>query len=74
MVDVTGIRGVSYGDEVIFIGKSGDSEILAADLANSIDTISNELLSQLGNRLGRISIKENTAEGRDFPCLLWKIV
>lgn len=64
MVDVTGIKGVSYGDEVILIGKSGDSEILAADLANSIDTISNELLSQLGNRLGRISIKENTAEGR----------
>lgn len=56
MVDVTGIQGVSYGDEVIFIGKSGDSEIFAADLANSIDTISNELLSQLGNRLGRISI------------------
>lgn len=64
MVDVTGIQGVSYGDEVIFIGKSGNSEILAADLADSIDTISNELLSQLGNRLGRISIKENTAKGR----------
>ncbi len=64
MVDVTGIQGVSCGDEVIFIGKSGDSEIFAADLANSIDTISNELLSQLGNRLGRISIKENADKGK----------
>ena len=64
MVDVTGIQGVSYGDEVIFIGKSGDSEIFAADLANSIDTISNELLSQLGNRLGRIAIKESADEGK----------
>ncbi|MCM1234350.1 MAG: serine racemase VanT catalytic subunit [Ruminococcus flavefaciens] len=53
MIDVTDIPGVSAEDEVIVIGKSGESEILAADLANSIDTISNELLSQLGKRLGR---------------------
>ncbi len=39
------------------MGKAGDSEILAADLADSIDTISNEVLSQLGSRLGRVSIK-----------------
>ena len=58
MIDVTGIQGVSCGDEVILIGKSGDSEILAADLADSIDTISNEILSQLGSRLGRVSIKK----------------
>ena len=58
MIDVTGIQGVSCGDEVILIGKSGDSEILAADLADSIDTISNEVLSQLGSRLGRVSIKK----------------
>lgn len=57
MVDVTGISGVSSGDEVIFIGKSGEREILAADLADSIGTISNELLSRLGSRLGRISIE-----------------
>lgn len=54
MIDVTDIQGVSCGDEVIFIGKSGDSEILAADIANNIGTISNEVLSQLGNRLDRI--------------------
>ena len=60
MIDVTDIQGVSHGDEVIFIGKSGNSEISAADLANSIGTISNELLSQLGNRLGRISLFEHS--------------
>ena len=58
MIDVTGIQGVSCGEEVILIGKSGDSEILAADLADSIDTISNEILCQLGSRLGRVSIKK----------------
>ena len=63
MIDVTGIQGVSCGDEVILIGKSGDSEILAADLANSIDTISNEILSQLGSRLGRVSIKKYSRFG-----------
>lgn len=54
MIDVTDIQGVSCGYEVIFIGKSGDSEILVADIANNIGTISNEVLSQLGNRLDRI--------------------
>ena len=58
MVDVTDIKGVSCGDETIFIGKSGNSEIMAADLADSINTISNEILSQLGSRLGRVSIKK----------------
>ena len=58
MVDVTDIKGVSCGDEAIFIGKSGNSEIMAADLADSINTISNEILSQLGSRLGRVSIKK----------------
>ena len=62
MVDVTDISGVSYGDEVIFIGKSGSSEILASDLADSINTISNEILSRLGNRLGRVAIKINFEE------------
>lgn len=57
MVDVTDISGVSYGDEVIFIGKSGSSEILVSELADSINTISNEILSRLGNRLGRVAIK-----------------
>ena len=59
MVDVTDIKGVSCGDEAIFIGKSGNSEIMAADLADSINTISNEILSQLGSRLGRVSIKNS---------------
>lgn len=58
MVDVTDIKGVSCGDEAIFIGKSRNSEIMAADLADSINTISNEILSQLGSRLGRVSIKK----------------
>lgn len=52
------IKGVSCGDEAIFIGKSRNSEIMAADLADSINTISNEILSQLGSRLGRVSIKK----------------
>lgn len=60
MVDVTDIKGVSCGDEAIFIGKSGNSEIMAADLTDSINTISNEILSQLGSRLGRVSIKNNS--------------
>lgn len=63
MVDVTDMENVSCGDKVVLIGKSGNSEILAADLANSIGTISNEILSQLGSRLGRVPIKNNQEIG-----------
>ena len=57
MIDVTDIPNVSCEDEVVFIGKSRDNEILATDLADSADTISNEILSRLGSRLGRIVIR-----------------
>lgn len=42
-------------DEAVFIGKDGDREILASDVAKSAGTISNEILSRLGNRLERIA-------------------
>lgn len=62
MVDVTEISDVSDGDIVVLIGKSGEKEILAADLAKCTGTISNEILSQLGSRLGRVSVRERVVE------------
>lgn len=54
LIDVTDLSSVSAGDEVVLIGKSGDCEILACDLAETANTISNEILSRLGGRLERI--------------------
>ena len=44
------------GDIAVIIGKSGDSEITAYDLAEQAETITNELLSRLGTRLERLLI------------------
>ncbi len=53
LVDVTAISGVKQGDTAVIIGKSGDKEITAYDLAEQTGTITNELLSRLGSRLDR---------------------
>ncbi len=54
MVDVTEIPQVHPGDEAVLIGKSGDLEIRAEDLAQWSGTISNEIVSRLGERLERV--------------------
>lgn len=55
-LNVSDIPFVKAGDEAVFIGKSGDYEILASDIADSTNTIANEILSQLGPRLERIIV------------------
>ena len=53
MVDITGIPDVKQGDEAVVIGRSGDCEITAYDLAKQSGSITNEVLSRLGDRLVR---------------------
>ena len=53
MIDLTSISDASVGDTVVIIGNSGNESILVSDIAASIDTISNEILSRLGTRLRR---------------------
>ena len=51
LLDVTEVPKIQPGDEVVFIGKSGDLEITAEDLAEDAGTIPNEILCRLGKRL-----------------------
>ena len=44
MVDVTQLRDVQCGDEVVFIGQQGDAQITASDVARWADTIPWEVL------------------------------
>ncbi len=53
-VDVTDIPDVYAGDAAVIIGRSGEEEITAYELADKTATITNEILSQLGNRLERV--------------------
>lgn len=56
LVNVTDISDVKSGDVAVVIGRSGEQEITAYDLAEQTETITNELLSRLGSRLNRIMV------------------
>ncbi len=50
-VDVTDIQEVAVGDIVTLIGRDGNEELLAAQVADSSETITNEWMSKMGARL-----------------------
>ena len=54
VVDVTGLPDVKRGDVATLIGKDGSEEITAEETAGNAGTITNELLSRLGDRLERV--------------------
>lgn len=54
LVDITDVPNVKQGDIAVLIGKSGDLEITAYDIAEQTGTITNEIVSRLGTRLERI--------------------
>jgi alanine racemase len=54
MVDVTGVPDAALGDEAVLIGRQGDDEIAAADVADLADTISYEILCRIGARVPRV--------------------
>ena len=56
IVDITDLPDVKSGDIAVIIGKSGQYEITAYDLAEARGTITNELLSRLGSRLNRMIV------------------
>jgi alanine racemase len=67
MVDVTHIKNVGVGDTVTLIGRDGDDEITAQDLANISETINYEIITRVGNSVPRVHVSE--AEAR--PLLLF---
>src|ERR671923_39287 len=54
MIDVTDIRKVQQGDEVVLLGRQGDAEISADEMAAWANTISYEILTSIGVRVPRI--------------------
>ena len=54
IADVTGIPGVSPGDEVVLMGRQGREEITAEEVAERIETISYEVFCLVGKRVPRI--------------------
>jgi alanine racemase len=57
-VDVTSIPGAQVGDEVLLIGRQGQRELTAWDLAKAMKTIPYEVLCNIGKRVPRIVVSE----------------
>jgi alanine racemase len=58
MVDVTDSGGQN-GDEVVLLGRQGDDEITADDIAAAADTIAYEIVARLSSRLPRRLVPGN---------------
>ena len=56
LVDITGIPGVKSGDIAVILGKSGQHEITAYDIADASGISTYELLCHLGSHLYRVMI------------------
>lgn len=56
MLDVTHIKDASEGDEVVLIGKQGESEITADEVAEKAGAISYEILCGITNRVPKVYV------------------
>jgi alanine racemase len=55
MIDISHISGVRIGDEVVLIGRQGDDEITAEEVAERLGTINYEVVSAILARVPRIT-------------------
>lgn len=59
LVDVTGIPDVKMGDKVVLIGKCGDLEFTADDMAEELGTIGYEIICNITKRVQRFYVNSN---------------
>lgn len=59
VLDVTGIDGVSTGDEVTVFGNGSSDAMTVDDIAKKLNTINYELVCDIGRRVPRVFIKNN---------------
>jgi alanine racemase len=56
MIDVTGIEEVALGDEVVLLGRQGDEDVSADELADLLETINYEVVTRISWALPRVVI------------------
>ena len=56
MVDVSDVKGVKLGDEVVLIGRSGRDTVTTEQLAGWSNSINYEILSRLGSHIPRLIV------------------
>jgi alanine racemase len=65
MLDVTAIPGVEVGDEVVVLGRQGQAQISADNIAAWNATINYEVVTAITERVPRIYIKTQTSGGHE---------
>jgi alanine racemase len=63
MVDVTDVPDVAEGDEVVVIGRQGEAEITAEEVAELCGTISYEILCGISARVPRLYLRRGRPVG-----------
>ncbi len=58
MADVSHIENVKIGDEVTLIGRDGEEEITATELAGYQESINYEVICDIGKRVPRVYLKD----------------
>ncbi|WP_188454237.1 alanine racemase [Virgibacillus oceani] len=56
LIDVTHIPGVEVGDEVVVMGKQGNDEITAREMAGWMNSIVDEVLASMTQRIRRVYV------------------
>jgi alanine racemase len=56
MIDVSDIRDIKSGDEIVLMGRQGDEEISAIELAERAETITWEITTRIGSRVRRVYV------------------
>ncbi|GHT49855.1 alanine racemase [Endomicrobiia bacterium] len=56
MIDVTGVKGVFLGDEVVLIGTQGKEQIKVDELAKIQDTVCYEVICAISSRVPRVVV------------------
>jgi alanine racemase len=56
VIDVSDLPETSVGDEVVLMGRQGEEEITAAELAERAGTIHWEIVTRVGSRVGRVYV------------------
>lgn len=56
MIDVSHVDSAKVGDEVVLLGRQGDEEVSATELADRANTISWEITTRIGSRVRRVYV------------------
>jgi alanine racemase len=56
MIDVSQVEDVDVGDEVVLLGRQGDQDISAQELAERAGTIPWEITTRIGSRVRRLFV------------------